>query len=475
MTGDAARAPRRILLTGATGLIGRELGKRLVARGDALVCLVRDRGSIQGRLPFPATCFEWDHTRSVPPEALAGVNAIVHLAGEPVAGKRWSDAQKRLIRDSRVLGTRQVVAAAVQHGSALEAFVHGSAIGYFGDRGDLAVDGGSGRGGGFLALLTEAWEGELRPLAAERARVRVATVRTGVVLARQGGALARMLPLFRESLAGRVGSGRQWMSWIHLEDIVELFLHALDAPVSGVLEGVAPGAVTNREFTAALCRALDVAVSAPVPALALRALYGEMGSVVLESTRVRPRRTLASGFRFRYDAIDAALADLVGPLRRATREKLTEQWVPQAPEAIWPFFCDERNLEALTPEFLRFEVLGKSSADIGEGTLIDYRLRLEGVPVAWRSRIENWEPGRRFVDTQVKGPYAYWHHLHEFVPLAGGTLMRDVVRYRLPLGWLGSVVAGRHVESRVDRIFSYRTARIAERFAEAQDRACCLT
>jgi uncharacterized protein (TIGR01777 family) len=455
----------RVLLTGATGLIGRELGKLLAARGDALVCLVRDVSSARRRLPFPAECFEWDHRRPVPPGALAGVDAIVNLAGEPVAEKRWSDAQKKLIRDTRVLGTRRLVHAAARHGAPLRAFVQGSAIGYYGDRGDEALDADSTRGAGFLADVVDAWEGELRPLAQERPQVRVAIVRTGIVLARHGGALAKMLPLFRVSAAGRIGSGAQWMSWIHVDDIAALFVHAVDSSAAGILEGVAPRAATNREFTTAVCRSLRVLENAPVPTLAIRALYGEMGAITLESARIEPRRTLASGFRFRFESLDAALGDLLTPLQDRTLEKVSEQWVPRAPAAIWPYFCNERNLEEITPDFLHFEVVGKSTPEIGEGTLIDYRLRLNGVPMAWRSRIEEWRPERRFVDEQVKGPYAHWRHEHEFIPLANGTLMRDVVRYRLPLGWLGSVVAGRKVQSRVDEIFAYRSARIAERFA----------
>jgi ligand-binding SRPBCC domain-containing protein len=189
-----------------------------------------------------------------------------------------------------------------------------------------------------------------------------------------------------------------------------------------------------------------------------------MGGIVLESAKIEPRRTLASGFRYRFESIDPAFADLLTLLQGSTREKVSEQWVPHAPEVIWPYFCDERNLEELTPEFLNFKVLQKSTHEIGDGTLIHYRLKLNGIPMGWQSRIENWEPARRFVDTQVKGPYSYWRHVHEFIPLANGTLMRDVVHYRLPFGWLGSTVAGWKVESHVDQIFSYRAAKIAERF-----------
>ncbi len=455
----------RVLMTGATGLIGKELGKLLAARGDTLVCLVRNAPSVRYRLPFPATCFEWDHLHEVPAEALTGVDAIVNLAGEPVAEKRWSNTQKDLIFDTRVFGTRRLVQGALSLGLHLKAFVHGSAIGFYGDRGDASLHANSAKGSGFLSDVVGAWEAELGPLTHQRPDVRVSIVRTGIVLARQGGALAKMLPLFRESAAGRLGCGKQWMSWIHIDDIAALFLHALDSRAKNVLEGVSPHPVTNREFTKSLCRSLGVWENAPAPSLAIRALYGEMGGIVLESAKIEPRRTLASGFRFRFESLDHAFADLLTPLQGSTREKVSEQWVPHAPESIWPYFCDERNLEELTPGFLHFKVLSKSTRELGEGTLIDYRLKLNGIPIGWQSRIENWQPARRFIDTQVKGPYSYWHHAHEFIPLANGTLMRDVVRYRLPFGWLGSVVAGRKVESRVNQIFSHRSTKIAERFA----------
>jgi len=454
----------RILMTGATGLIGRELGKTLAARGDTLVCLVRDIARAKRTLPFPADCHAWRHDRAVPAAALDGVDALVNLAGEPVAEGRWTDARKALIRDTRVLGTRNLVQAAIAHGRDLKVFVQGSAIGFYGDRGDEVLSAGSGAGQGFLADVVKAWEAEMRPLAERRPEVRVPVVRTGVVLSRQGGALVKMLPLFRAHVGGRIGAGRHWMSWIHVEDIVGLLRHAIDSQATGILEGVAPEAVTNAQFTTAFCRALGVLENLPAPPLAIRALYGEMGSVVLESARVAPVSSRDAGYRFRFASIDAALADLLAPLRGATFEKLAEQWVPRAPEEIWPFFCDERNLEAITPDFLRFQVLGKTTAEIGEGTLIDYRLRLGGVPMGWRSRIQDWQPPRQFVDTQLEGPYAHWHHRHEFIPMAGGTLMRDTVHYRLPAGWLGSVAAGCRVASTVDRIFAYRAERIAERF-----------
>lgn len=455
----------RILMTGGTGLIGRSLGQALAARGDTLVCLVRDVRSARRRLPFPAECHAWTHTQAVPAAALRDVQAVLHLAGEPVAAARWTEARKALIRDSRVLGTRQLVRAVLEHGAAVQTFVHGSASGYWGEQGDAHVDAASGPGSGFLAEVVRDWEAELQPLAAQRPSLRVPVVRTGIVLAREGGALAEMLPLFRLSAAGALGDGRQWMSWIHLHDIVGLLLHALDRPTArGVLEGVAPQPVANREFTSTLCRALGVVQNLAAPRPVIQALFGQRAAIVLGSTRAVPRATLASGYVFRFAALQAALEDLLAPLREGTWQREWLQWMPHTPQAVWPFFCDAHNLEAITPAFLGFNVLGQSTREVGAGTLIAYRLRLAGVPLRWRTRIDTWDPPRRFVDLQERGPYRLWHHTHEFEPLAGGTLMRDTVRYRLPAGWLGTLAGGQAVAAAVERIFAYRALRIDERF-----------
>lgn len=460
----------RILLTGATGLIGRELGKALAARGDTLVCLVRDVGAARRRLPFPAVCHAWDHNRPVPVQALHGVDAVVNLAGEPVADTRWTAAKKALIRDSRARGTQQLVRAVLQHGPGVATFVQGSAIGYYGERGDERLTASSTKGAGFLADVVQALEAELRPLTEQRPQVRVPVVRTGIVLARQGGALAEMLPMFRLSAAGRLGTGRQWMSWIHLDDIVGLFLHALDGAPSGILEGVAPQPATNRQFTTALCRSLGVIENLPVPNLAIQALFGERAAVVLGSTRLEPLATQASGFRFRFETVEQALEDLLAPERGGIRLRVWEQWLPHAAQDIWPFFCDANNLEDITPPFLAFRVLGMSTPVIGAGTLIDYRLRLSGIPIAWQTRIDTWDPPRRFIDLQAKGPYALWHHTHDFIPMGAGTLMRDTVRYRLPAGWIGALAGGIKVAADVERIFDYRARKIDERFGARDPR-----
>jgi ligand-binding SRPBCC domain-containing protein len=271
-----------------------------------------------------------------------------------------------------------------------------------------------------------------------------------------------MLPPFRLGGGGRLGDGRQWMSWIHVDDLVELFTVALrNGAASGVLNGVAPCPVTNAEFTRTLGQALGRAALVPVPALALRLALGEMSAILLASQRVVPRAARDLGFTFRHRELAAALANLC----RDHLERLDqEQWVPRAPAEVFALFSDPQNLEKLTPPFLRFRVLGSSTPALEVGTRIDYRLSLHGLPVRWQSRIDEWEPDRRFVDSQTRGPYATWRHTHTFEPHAGGTILRDVVCYELPLGALGGLVAGSRVRRDLREIFAYRRRKVAEIF-----------
>ena len=461
----------KILLTGGTGLIGSEIAKRLVARGDEIVLLVRNLESSRGSLPFPAQCFRWTHKDEVPTDALRGVDAVINLAGEPVASTRWTEEKKKLIRETRIEGTEKLVSAVRRHAPDLKVFVQGSATGFYGNRGGDVLDAASPVGAGFLADVVRDWEAQALKLnlnlGAGKLPIRLPIVRTGMVLARHGGALEKMLPLFRANIAGRLGfDGSQWMSWIHLDDIARLFIHAVDAVrANGVLEGAAPGPVTNAEFTDVLCRELGVFENVPAPSVALKALYGEMSTVILESQRVVPTNTIASGFKFDFDNLTQALGEILRPLRGSTFEKLSEQWVPKKASEVWPYFCDAKNLEELTPPFLKFKVKSMSTPVIQEGSLIDYRLSLNGIPFGWRTRIEEWEPEKKFVDTQLRGPYSLWHHTHEFIPMAGGTLLRDRVRYRVPFGWLGAMASGWKVHKDVATIFEFRRKKIAEMFA----------
>ena len=293
----------RTLVTGATGLIG---GKLLASLDDAVV-LCRRAGPVAGA----AQSLVWDPLAGPPPAAaLQEVDAVFHLAGEPVAEGRWTDDKRRRILDSRVIGTRNLVRGLEALERRPRVLVAASAVGYYGDRGDEVLDESSSAGRGFLAGVCEAWEREARQ--AEALGVRVVCLRIGVVLARGGGALARMATPFRLGVGGRVGSGAQWMPWVHIDDVVGLLLHASTQPnLHGAMNAVAPEAVTNAEFTRSLGRALHRPTFLTVPRPMLRAAFGEMSEVLFASQRVSPRAANESGYVFRQPHLAQALRDVL--------------------------------------------------------------------------------------------------------------------------------------------------------------------
>jgi len=302
----------RIAVTGASGFIGRHLVGRSIAEGYEVVALSRDPLRAEQRLPAKVRALPWSpHGSVLPDDALAGCQAVVHLAGESVA-VRWNAARQAEMRASRLRGTRLLVQGLAKTDSRPSTLVCASAIGYYGSRGDEILTEASPPGAGFLAQLCPQWEKEA--VAAEELAVRVVRLRIGIALGTGGGALARMLLPFKAGVGGRLGNGHQWMSWIHLDDLVSLFLFALNTPsLRGPVNATAPNPVTNREFTRDLAAVLRRPALFPVPAFALRIGLGEMSEVVLSSQRVLPAAAETAGFRFRFRHLRPALQDLLKP------------------------------------------------------------------------------------------------------------------------------------------------------------------
>jgi hypothetical protein len=301
----------RVTVTGATGRIGTRLVGRLKERGDEVTVLSRDPARAERALGG-VTAMRWRPlAEPAPADALAGRDAVVHLAAEDV-GQRWSDDVKRQIMDTRELGTRNLVAGLRAAEPRPAVLVSSSAVGFYGPHGDERLDEDAPAGDDFLARVCVAWEREAE--AAEALGLRVVRMRTGIVLDRAGGALATMLPFFRLGAGGPVAGGRQYMPWIHVEDIVSLYLAALDggAEWRGPVNGAAPEPVTNREFSRELGRALHRPAFAPVPGFAVRLLYGEMATVVTGGQRAVPARAQALGFRFGHPALPEALRSALG-------------------------------------------------------------------------------------------------------------------------------------------------------------------
>ncbi|MGA2355296.1 MAG: TIGR01777 family oxidoreductase [Terriglobales bacterium] len=292
----------RLLVSGASGLIGRALLASFPQTTE-IVRLTRG-ASISGQI-------SWDPLTPLSPATVSGFDAVIHLAGESVVG-RWTNEKKSAIRDSRVLGTRNLATALAQCEAKPRVFVCASAIGFYGDRGDEVLREESASGQGFLPEVCREWENASR--IASEAGIRTVNIRTGIVLSADGGALAKMLTPFKLGLGGRLGSGQQWMSWIHIDDMVGGIQHAMRTEsLSGPINLVGPNPVRNTEFTKVLASVLRRPAVFPVPELALRLAFGKQAAeeMLLASQRVEPGKLAASGYEFRFPELRAALEDLV--------------------------------------------------------------------------------------------------------------------------------------------------------------------
>jgi len=296
----------KITISGASGLIGRRLMKSLATDGHTMTVLSRHAGT---NMPGGVRLSAWDPTKGEPAaDAIGDADAIVHLAGEPVA-QRWSPAVKERIRESRVAGTRNLVQALAKLSRRPSVLICGSAVGYYGSRGDEMLTEAAAPGTGYLSEVCIAWEKEA--MAAEALGMRVVRLRTGIVLDPKGGALQRMLTPFKMGVGGKIGGGAQWMPWIHIQDLIGMIQFALDKPVSGAMNGSAPYPVTNTDFTKILGAALHRPAIFPVPMFGLRLLFGEMAEVLIASQRVLPKEAESAGYVFRYPQLAPALADLL--------------------------------------------------------------------------------------------------------------------------------------------------------------------
>lgn len=295
----------KVLITGASGLLGQALQKSFKDKGYDMLLASRKE-------PEDDRHIQWSiEDGFTDPEKLEGVDVVVHLAGENVSGLRWTDEKKKAIRDSRVLGTRNVVDAISKLKKKPKTFIASSAIGFYGERGDEEVVESSAAGDNFLAGVCKEWEAESRR--AEDAGIRTVLLRTGIVLSKDGGALATMLLPFKMGVGGVVGSGKQWMSWISLDDEIAIINYCIENDnIRGAVNAVAPNPVTNQEFTKTLGEVLYRPTFLPLPEFAVSMIFGEMGdALLLASTKVVPKRLEDAGFEFKYPELKPAIEHAV--------------------------------------------------------------------------------------------------------------------------------------------------------------------
>ena len=298
----------KVVITGATGFVGQVIVKQLLEAGDEVVVLTRNVAKAAISLGSECKYFQWDDTNSLPPiEAFNGVDGVINLMGESIS-KRWDEEQKKKIYNSRINGTRRLVEVLEQLTKKPKVFVSSSAIGIYGNHGPEELNENSALADDFLAKVCKDWENE-----ANKARnhgVRVVTIRTGIVLGRNGGALEKLLPIFKIGAGGPVGSGNQFMSWIQIEDLAAMYVEALkNDSLKGPLNGTAPYPATNAEFSKVLGKVLRRPAVLPAPAFALKIVLGEMSQLVLEGQKVLPVKFKEQKFRFRYPTLEMALKE----------------------------------------------------------------------------------------------------------------------------------------------------------------------
>ena len=453
---------KRIAITGAGGFVGRALTARLHAKNYAVVALSRDPSKLE--VPQGVERRAFDPNAAEPnPAAFEGADAVVHLAGESVAG-RWDVQKKSAIYESRVHGTHLVVASLAAASRRPAVLISASATGYYGSRGDESLDESAEPGQDFLARVCFHWEREAK--AAREIGMRSVQIRTGIVLG-DGGALAQMAVPFRLGAGGPFGSGRQFVPWIHVDDLADLYVLALERDdIEGPMNGVTPDYATSARFAQALGVALLRPAIVPAPAFALRAALGEFSDTLLSSQLVIPAVAEDAGFTWSFPRLEHAMKAVFESAHSPAvlKEFTSEQLLPLPLDQVFSFFSDARNLEALTPSSLRFAIRDYPQT-MKRGAQLAYDLKIHGLRVRWKTLISRWDPPHGFDDVQLHGPYALWHHRHRFEAVPGGVLMKDHVTYALPYYPLGAL-ASPLVAADVRRIFAFRRGALLQSIAQ---------
>jgi len=427
--------------------------------------------------------------------AVARADGIVNLAGEPILGGRWNASRREAISRSRIQLTNSLVEAIERAAKRPDVLVSASAVGYYGDRSAEVVDENSAAGHDFLANVCREWEQAAQRAA--QAGVRVFIPRFGVVLGLDGGALAQMLPPFQFGAGGPIGNGRQYIPWIHLFDLVELIATALEDPrYTGPAIAAAPNPVTSREFARALGRVLQRPSLVPVPAFALRVIFGDGASVLNTGQRVNPARLKELGFKWRFETLEPALRHILAeddpaiesldanspspanPANSGYLDQNPPRFVlrhaarVEAPLAqVFAFFSKPENLGVITPADMRFQIVGPVPDQMSQGTAIEYTMRVGPLPLHWRTQIETMQAQRLFIDSQQRGPYRCWWHEHYFQPDGNATTMEDRVYFTPPFGTLGAMASHAVVIPALRRIFRFRAQAMRLRFPGAVHRA----
>lgn len=453
----------RILITGATGFVGRKLCLELFRAGHHVVILSRNKNRAIQSLSLPVEAYEWKDYKSLPPEeAFFDVEVVINLMGEGIANKYWSKKQKQSIYDSRVLATENLVKAINSFKNhSIRKFISTSAIGIYEsntERTYTEIDEIYSKS--FLSQVCQNWEKRVLQLIPH---ISVSIIRVGLVLGDNGGLLQKLKWIFGLGATSALGNGKQWMSWIHIEDLVRIYILAINKNLPILVNACSPNPVTNKEFSNLLAKHCNRFMLPSVPSALIKLALGEMSQLLLDSQKVQARVLSDFGFKFKYEDLNETFAELLkyGPFAKVHE---AYQYFPKQNYELFDFFKSPSNLESITPPWLNFKITYSSTDEIEQGTIYKYKLKLHGLPIFWKTEIKSWNPPYHFRDFQLKGPYVIWDHLHEFIEIEDGILMRDKVDYVLPFSFLGNLLASKFVQKDVNKIFSYREKVLSEQF-----------
>ncbi|MFL2756367.1 MAG: TIGR01777 family oxidoreductase [Dehalococcoidia bacterium] len=458
-----------ILVFGGTGFIGRPVIARLQGRGHNVRCLSRDTARAKDLLGEGVDLLDFDLSDLELIKEIELADVIINLAGEQLAGVRWSESKKKKFHESREGINKLIVNAISNCKTPPSLFISASAVGVYGDRGNELLTEDSLPNSDYLSQLCLDWEDAA--IEAEKHGVRVCTLRLGVVLGREGGVLKQVMPTFELGVGTYLGDRDQKVPWVHIFDVVRVVEFCIDTDIEGPVNVVAPKASTSINFAKILKNITKAKILIHIPYIALRIVFASGAKVLTNSQNAVPEKLLNNNFEFKYSLLEEAIKDEVAPgsiqISKTSRfievlkskgqyQLKTSVTLNSSAEETFSFFGSPLNLGLSTPDWLGFRIIDIPD-EIMEESKIVYKIKLGLVYMKWCTVIAKWHPSDIFVDFQAKGPYSLWWHEHSIKPLSQeSSVMEDCVTYKVPFGIFGRIAHYLFIKKILNRIFNYR-------------------
>ena len=453
----------RILVTGATGLIGRHLCRQLLSLGHQLTVVTRSKANYNENVGLPALVLEHDLMKG-PLKAspiLESIEVIIHLAGENIAKSKWSKNFKQKLYDSRINTTTNLLASFTDLGrKRLSLVICASGVGIY-TPSDEECDEQTAiqEDTSFFSHLCHEWERCVSEKC-EKLSVRSVQARFGAVLARDGGMLDKLEPYARSGFLGKMPGKDFWLSWVHIEDVIKALIFCIDNnEINGAVNLTSVEPCLYSEFIYRLNQTFRKKDFLSPPKFLLSILHGEMIDVLTRSHRVLPQKLIRKGFSFQFQDINTAVTDLYEKFPLPLRFETT-QWIPRDKQTVFDLFLSLKNLKEITPEWLNFQWVKDPPLKLNQDTELNYKISIYGLSIKSKTKITSYKPPDLFIDEQTSGLFDKWQHIHQFQSFVGGTLITDRINYQLSYNL--NLVVGRKVQSDIKKLFSYRKQKVLE-------------